>query len=65
MFSKPRLDYFGPNTKLIHIDTDPTQVGTTQRTEVGIVADPKVTLADLGEALDAGMSGTAREAAKG
>ena len=65
MFSKPRLDYFGPNTKLIHVDTDPTQVGTTQRTEVGIVADPKVTLADLAEALDAGMSGTAREAAKG
>ena len=65
MFSKPRLDYFGPNTKLIHVDTDPTQVGTTQRTEVGIVADPKVTLADLAEALDAGMSGTAREVAKG
>ena len=65
MFSKPRLDYFGPNTKLIHIDTDPTQVGTTQRTAVGIVADPKVTLTDLTESLDAGMSGTAREAAKG
>ena len=65
MFSKPRLDYFGPNTKLIHVDTDPTQVGTTQRTEIGIVADPKVTLADLAEALDAGMSGTSREAAKG
>ena len=65
MFSKPRLDYFGPNTKLIHVDTDPTQVGTTQRTEVGMVADPKVTLADLAEALDAGMSGTARETAKG
>ncbi len=65
MFSKPRLDYFGPNTKLIHVDTDPTQVGTTQRTDVGIVADPKVTLADLAESLDAGMSGSAREAAKG
>lgn len=65
MFSKPRLEYFGPNTKLIHIDTDPTQVGTTQRTDVGIVADPKVTLADLAESLDAGMSGSAREAAKG
>jgi benzoylformate decarboxylase len=65
MFSKPRLDYFGPNTKLIHIDTDPTQVGTTQRTDVGIVADPKVTLADLAESLDTGMSGSARETAKG
>lgn len=65
MFSQPRLEYFGENTKLVHIDTDPTQVGTTQRTDVGMVSDPKSALVALGEALDGGMSGSAREAAVG
>jgi len=65
MFSKPRLSYFDNSTKLIHIDPDPTQVGTTQRTAVGIVADPKVTLSQLAESLDSSMSGSVRETAKG
>ena len=65
MFSKPRLSYFENSTKLIHIDPDQTQVGTTQRTAVGIVADPKVTLSQLAESLDSSMSGSARETAKG
>ena len=63
MFSNPRLDYFHRDSKLIHIDTDPTQVGTTQRTEVGIVADPRTTLAALAEALENGPSTAFREAA--
>lgn len=65
MFSRPRLSYFKPTTKLVHVDPDPRQVGGTQRTAVGIVADPKTTLARLAESLDAGMSGSVREAAKG
>ncbi len=63
MFSQPRLDYFSPHTKLIHIDPDPTQVGTTQRTAVGMVADPRAALAALSEALGAEMPQAAVQAA--
>ena len=65
MFSEPTLRYFDDQTKLVHIDVDNSSVGRTQRTEVGIVADPKMALADLAESLEAGMSGSAREEAKG
>ena len=65
MFSSPQLDIAGPDTTLVHMDVDGDHVGGFYPTEVGIVGDPKVALGDLVEALDAGMSGTAREAAKG
>ena len=65
MFSKPVLRFMGPNTKLVHLDSDQRAVGSTQPTEVAMVADPKVALGQLAEALDATMSGSAREAAKG
>ena len=54
-----------PGTKLIHMDVDPTEVGKSQPTEVGIIADPKVGLAELAEALEGSMSGSLKEAAKG
>ena len=62
MFSKPTLRYFGPNTKLVHLDNDPEAVGRTQPTDVGLIADPKVALAGLADALEASMSGSAQEA---
>ena len=65
MFSEPVLRFIGPDTKLVHVDSDPAAVGATQPTDVGIAADPAVTLNSLAEALDAGMSGSAKEAAKG
>ena len=65
MFSEPVLRFIGPGTKLVHVDSDPAEVGATQPTDVGIAADPAVTLDRLAEALDAGMSGSAKEAAKG
>ena len=50
---------------LIHIDSDAREIGLTERTEVGIAADPGVALAELAEALEAGaMSGSAMEAAR-
>ena len=64
MYSDPRLSYFSPHTKVVHMDVDQRGVGNTQRTEVAMVADPKAGLADLAEALDAGMPGPAREAAR-
>ena len=39
-------------------------MGQTESTDVGIAADPKMALGELGEALEASMSGSAREAAK-
>ncbi len=65
LFSDPLQLYFGPNTKLLHIDADPSEVGKSQPTEVGVIADPKVALHELAEALETGMSGSAKEAAKG
>ena len=63
-FSQPALRYLGPKTRLVHVDSDAGEVGSTQRTAVGIVADPAVALGSLRKALEAGMSGTDREAAK-
>ena len=65
MFSDPSMRYFVPGTKLVHMDVDGSQVGSTHATDVGIIADPKVGLSDLAEALEAGTSGSDREAAKG
>ena len=65
MFSQPVLRFIGPGTKLVHVDSDPAEVGATQPTEIGIAADPAAALEHLAEALDAAMSGSAKEAAKG
>lgn len=65
MFSEPTLRYFGDQIKLIHIDVDSSSVGRTQPTEVGIISDPKMALADLAESLEAEMSGSSQEEAKG
>ena len=54
-----------PGVKLIHIDTDPTQIGRTEPTDVGIVADPRTAMDALSDALELRMSGAAQEAAKG
>ena len=54
-----------PDTKLIHIDSDVTQIGRTEPTDVGIVADPRTAMTALVEALELRMSGAAQEAAKG
>ncbi len=54
-----------PGVKLIHIDTDPTQIGRTEPTDVGIVSDPRTAMDALSDALELRMSGAAQEAAKG
>lgn len=54
-----------PATKLIHIDSDATQIGRTEPTDIGIVADARTAMAALADALDLRMSGAAKEAAKG
>ena len=54
-----------PDVNLIHIDADATQIGRTEPTEVGIVADPRTAMSALADALELRMSGAAREAAIG
>ena len=56
---------FARGTKVVHLDASAREVGKSEPTDVGIIADPRVGLARLAEAIDAGMSGSAREAAKG
>ena len=54
-----------PETRLVHIDSAYREVGKSEPTDVGIIADPRVALAELAHALEATMSGSAREVAKG
>ena len=55
----------GPDTKLVHIDSASREIGKTEPTDVGIVADPKVAMAELADALERSLSGSDREIAKG
>ena len=55
----------GQGTKLIHIDSNAGEIGKSEPTDIGIIADPKVAMAELADAIDGDMSGSAKEAAKG
>ena len=55
----------GRDTRLIHLDSHYTEVGKSEPTEVGIIADPKTGLAQLADAVDGVLPGSAREAARG
>ena len=37
MFSNPRMRIFNPKSKIIHIDNDPSEVATTEKTDVAII----------------------------
>jgi benzoylformate decarboxylase len=43
---------FAPGARVIHIDLDPSQIANNFPVDVGVVADPKVTLARTAEGLD-------------
>ena len=49
--------------KLIHLDTDPWQIGKSYPAQVGILGDPKATLPDITAAVRARMSAGAKSAA--
>ena len=55
----------GAGVKLVHIDSDATEIGRTEPTDVGILADPRTALTALADTLELRMSGAAKEAAKG
>ncbi|PKB63660.1 MAG: hypothetical protein BZY80_06230 [SAR202 cluster bacterium Io17-Chloro-G2] len=54
-----------PGTRLIHLDSSAKEVGKSEPTDVGIVADPKIGLEHLVDAVGSAMTGQAREASKG
>jgi len=49
---------------MIHLDTDPWELGKNYPAEVAILGNPKGTLPELTEAIRTGMSGAAQSAAK-
>lgn len=52
------------STRLIHVDSAYREVGKSEPTDVGIVADPKASLELLTDAVSDGMSGEQRETAR-
>ncbi len=55
MFSDPPLRYFSGKSKLIHIHCDSSNVGQTEPTDVGIVADPKAAISEIVQGLGINM----------
>lgn len=63
--SSPEMLLLDLDPTFIHIDVDPTEIGKIQPTDVGMISDPKVSLREIVEALDAEMTALSKEAAKG
>jgi benzoylformate decarboxylase len=57
------VDPWPPGLKLIHLDTDPWQIGKNYPAQVGILGDPKATLPDITAGVGARMSAAAKSAA--
>jgi benzoylformate decarboxylase len=58
------IDPWPPGLKLIHLDTDPWQIGKNYPAQVAILGDPKATLPDITTAIGARMTAGAKSAAR-
>src|SRR5262249_6205956 len=58
------IEAIPPGLPIIHLDSDPWQLGKNYPAEVAILADPKAALPELTAAVTAAMSNTARVAAE-
>ncbi len=58
-----KIEPMPPGMPLIHLDTDPWQIGKSYPAEVGILGDPKATLPDITAAIRERMSASAKAAA--
>jgi benzoylformate decarboxylase len=56
-------DVFGSGTRIVHVDLDAYEIAKNFPVDLGIVSDPKLTLAALGATLEARLSAAARDAA--
>lgn len=62
----PRLtDIYAPGSKVIHIDLNPDHIAKNHRVDMGVVSDPKPTLAKLAEAISGAMTSAQKDAAAG
>jgi benzoylformate decarboxylase len=60
----PNLDdVFAPGAKTIHVDLNAYEIGKNHPADLGLVSDPKLTLARLAEALEETMDASARATA--
>jgi len=57
-------DIFAPGAKVIHIDLNAYEIAKNHPVDVGVVADPKTTLALLADALEVTMSSAQKDAAR-
>lgn len=55
---------FAPNATTIHIDLNAYEIGKNHPVDLGMVSDPKLTLAALADALDAALTAEQRQAAQ-
>ncbi len=56
-------DIWAPGAKVVHIDLNAYEIGKNHRVDLAVVADPKLSLALLADALEAGMTAGQRAAA--
>jgi benzoylformate decarboxylase len=57
-------DVFAPGSKVIHVDLNAYEIAKNHPVDLGVVADPKLTLALVADALEQALSGKAKDAAK-
>jgi benzoylformate decarboxylase len=57
------IDPWPPGLQLIHLDTDPWQIGKNYPAQVAILGDPKATLPDITADIGARMTASAKSAA--
>lgn len=57
-------DVFAPGTKIVHVDLNAYEIGKNFQVDLGMVSDPKLTLAKLATALDSAMSAQHKSAAQ-
>jgi benzoylformate decarboxylase len=55
---------FAPEAKVVHVDLDAYEIAKNFPVDLGLVADPKTTLAALGDALEATLTDDQRRAAR-
>jgi benzoylformate decarboxylase len=61
----PNLDHvFAPDAKVVHIDLNAYEIAKNFPVQLGLVSDPKLTLAGLAQALDRKLSDGQRKAAQ-
>ncbi len=57
-------EIFAPGAKVIHIDLNAYEIAKNHHVDLGVVADPKLTLAQLAETLDGVLSAAQKESAQ-